>query len=122
MKTSLGTVNMGPNTELMVHERSARAIAFGHGLIDFETEFGRAHKFPHTFRLGDGSLPELVERVLHTAGAAEEFEAFRAEFIRQYPLTTVLEYFEDCAALVNFANSRAAGIPEYLWWPMPGGL
>src|SRR5439155_16146413 len=62
IKSSLGTINVGPNTELMLQERSSRTIAFGHNLIDYETQFGRDEGFPHMFRFADDSLPAIVER------------------------------------------------------------
>ncbi len=119
MKASLGTINMGPNADLMIHERGARAIAFGHGLLEYETRFARDNHFPHTFRLADDSLPALVDRVLGEARAIEEFYEFRAGFIAKYPITAALDYFEECAGLVHFANSRGPDIPDYIFWPMP---
>lgn len=119
IKSSLGTIDIGPNVDLSLHERSLRAIAFGHGLIEYENRFAREHRLPHTFKLADGSLPALVERLLGDPGAIEEFTAFRAGFIDQYPLRAALDYFVESAALVHFANGRDPGIPDYLWWPMP---
>jgi hypothetical protein len=119
IKSSLGTIDISPNVDLSLHERSLRAIAFGHGLIAYENGFVREHGVPHTFKLADGSLPALVERVLGDPGATDEFEAFRDAFIAQYPLGAALDYFTECAALVHFANGRDPGIPDYLWWPTP---
>ena len=119
MKASLGTIDVGPNVDLMIHERSARAIAFGHGLVEYENQFARDNGFPHTFKLADDSLPSLVDRVLHDARAIEEFYDFRTGFIAKYPITAALDYFEECAALVQLANSGRPDIPDYIWWPMP---
>lgn len=119
IKASLGTIDISPNVDLSLHERSLRAIAFGHGLIEHENRFARDHGLPHTFKLADGSLPALVERALGDAGTIDEFAAFRAGFVEQYPLAAAHDYFAECAALVHFANSRDPGIPDYLWWPGP---
>ncbi|HEX3952961.1 MAG TPA: hypothetical protein VHW90_05270 [Stellaceae bacterium] len=119
MRNSLGTINMGPNTDLAIHERSARAIAFGHGLVDYENQFSRDNAFPHTFRLADDSLPQLVDRVLSEPRTSDEFEEFRHRLIAAHPITAALDYFENCAALVHFANDRSPEIQDYVWWPMP---
>ncbi len=119
--SSLGTIDISPNVDLSIHERTARAIAFGHGLLEYDNQFARDHRFPHAFRLADGSLSALAERVLGDPAAADEFREFRTNFVGRYTPAAALDYFEECAALVHFANSRDPGIPDYIWWPMPEG-
>ena len=119
IKAALGTIDIGPNVDLSIHERSNRAIAFGHGLVEYRNTFAGDNGFPHTFRLTDGSLPDLVGRVLDDPAAIDEFRQFRTGFVSRYPIAAALGYFEECAMLLRFANSRDRNIPQYIWWPTP---
>ena len=118
IRSSLGTIDISPNVDLAIHERTARAIAFGHGLLEYDNQFARDHRFPHTFKLADGSLPALAGRLLSDPAAADEFREFRAGFVAGHTPAAALDHFEECAAMVAFANSRDPGIADYIWWPM----
>ncbi len=117
IKRSLGTLNITPNCELTLQERSIRAISFGNGLLEYETSYAVEHGFPHRFRLDDDSLPELATRALYHADFQEEFYVFRSQFLIANPLATAIESLEEAALLLHSMNSRMPALQDYVWWP-----
>lgn len=122
IKGSLAQLDMSPNTELLPHERTARALDAYTVCLTNEQQFFRDNFSQHadfSFRFEVESLQSKVADVLANPGRYVELGVeLGTEFQQRYPAENWGKYMQEVAALI-LANN-ATGMPghqDFFSWP-----